>query len=377
MAQRTAAEFRPDLGAPLSEVETPALVVDVDVMERNVRDFADFAAEHDVRLRSHVKTHKNAAIAHLQDRVTDGGGVTVQTLGEAEVMADNGIDDVFLSYEVVGDRKLARLVRLSERLEAFATTVDGPANVDALASAAAARDATVDAVLEVDIGYGRTGCRPADAVDLARRIDDAASLRFRGVMAYEAHVKEVGQSRGEYERRCEEAMEDVARVVADLTDAGLDVPEVKVGGTATSKFSGTHPIVTEINPGMYPFNDVGELRARPFAVSTADCAATVVTTVVSRRGDRAVVDAGSKAIARDSGYAPVAVDGDGVAYERSSEEHGWLDVSDASSPPEVGDRLRFVPPHVCTTFNLHDVAVGVSDDRVTDFFPVQARGKVT
>lgn len=378
MPSDTSAEPRPSPYTPKADVETPALLVDLDAMEANVREYASFADEHDVRLRSHVKTHKNPDIARFQDEVSGGGGIVCQTLGEVEVMARNGIDDVYLSYQVVGDRKLDRLTWLARKLDRFATTVDGPGNVLPLQAAAADRGVEVDVIAEIDVGVGRTGVPPGEpALELAELVADQPNLNFRGLLAYEAHVKSEAETRAEYEEACAAAMDRAEETVELLESEGIPVEEVKVGGTATSKYSGTHPVVTEINPGMYPFMDVGELEHRPFDVSKDDCAATVVTTVISKPDDdRAVVDAGSKSLSMDKPQLPVPKHRDDVEYVNYSEEHGWLDTGDADDPVEVGDRLEFIVPHVCTTVNLHDAMIGVRDGRVEEVWDVQARGKV-
>jgi D-serine deaminase-like pyridoxal phosphate-dependent protein len=371
------ADLKPDLYDPTTEIETPAVLVDLDAMERNMADYAAFADEQGIALRSHAKTHKIPDIAHRQQELTGGDGILCQTLSEAEVMAQNGIDDIYLSYMVVEESKLDRLVWLSERLDQFATTVDGPGNVHPLQAAAERHDATVDVVLEFDIGLGRVGApTPEAAVEVAALIERQPNLRFAGVMAYEAHVSLEADSEAEFERLCHEAMEETAAWIDRIEDeVDVTVDDVKVGGTSTSKFSGRHPIVTEINPGMYPFNDVGELRRRDYELTRADCAVTVVATVISSpTDDRAVVDAGSKAISMDiDGLAPVPKHRDDVEYLRSSEEHGWLETE--PNAVEVGDRIEFVVPHVCTTINLHDTLVGVRDGRVEEVWEVAARGK--
>lgn len=376
MAEQTAADCGPALGTPVEDLETPVVLVDVETMERNLAQMARFAETHDVALRSHVKTHKNAELARRQSRLAGGAGVCCQTLGEAEVMARNGVDDIYLSYQVVGDRKLDRLVWLAGKLESFATTVDHETHVRALQAATERGDVSVGVVVEVDVGLGRTGVAPGDAVELAELVAEQPNLSFEGLLAYEAHVKGAAETREDYVRLCGEAMDLAASVVEDIEAAGLEVPEVKVGGTATAQYSGTHPVVTEINPGMYPFNDVGELEHRPFDVSRSDCAATVLTTVISTpTPDRAVVDAGSKTFGMDKPQRPVPRYRDDVAYVNASEEHGWLDTSEADGV-SVGDRIEFVVPHVCTTVNLHDRLVGHRDGVVVDYFPVQARGMV-
>lgn len=366
-----------NLGTPVEKVETPALVVDLDIMEQNIDRYASFAEDHDIQLRSHVKTHKTPALAHRQHDRTDGG-ICCQTLSEAEVMAAAGIDDIYLSYMVVGERKLNRLVNLSGDLSSFATTVDGRGNVDPLQSAAASYGVIIDVIVEIDVGLGRTGVPTRkQAVDLAKYITEQPNLSFQGLLAYEAHVKNKAESEAEFEQQCEAVMDKVAAVVNDIKDANVNVPEVKVGGTATSLYSGTHPVVTEINPGMYPFMDVGELKLRPWEVSLDDCAATIRSTVISAPDDdRAIVDAGSKSLGVDKPQQPVPKHSGEVAYVSSSEEHGWLDTSERKEPLTVGDPVSLVAPHVCTTVNLHDTIIGIRDEHIAAVWDVQARGKV-
>ena len=374
---RSITDLKPELQDAKDEIETPAVLVDLDAMDRNMADYVDFADEQGISLRSHVKTHKIPDIAHQQHRMT-GGGILCQTLSEAEVMADNGIDDIYLSYMVVEQAKLPRLLRLSEKLDKFATTVDGPGNIQPLQDAAKANDVELDVILEFDIGLNRVGVPTVDeAIELAEYIHGLSNLRFAGIMAYEAHVSGQADSQAEFEELCHQAMEEVADWVQAIErETPVTIEEVKVGGTSTSKFSGKHPIVTEINPGMYPFNDVGELRRRSYELTKRDCAATVLSTVISKpTASRAVVDAGSKAISMDiDGLLPIPKHREDIEYVRSSEEHGWL-TFDSETDIEVGDKIEFIIPHVCTTINLHDSVVGYRDERVEEVWEVQARGK--
>ena len=373
----TPADSHERLYEPTDRVDTPAVLVDLDVMDENLDRYADFADEHGVRLRSHVKTHKTPALAHLQDRRT-GGGIVCQTLGEVEVMAAAGLDDIYLTYMVVGERKLDRLTRVAATVDRFATTVDGPGNVRPLQEAAARRGVTVNTVLELDTGMGRVGASYADAAERAELIAEQPNLDFGGVMAYEGMVfgEDDVRTSAEYETRCFEVMDEVQRAVEEIEDAGIPVEEVRVGSTATSLYSGKHPVVTEINPGMYIFND-GRLVEDSPDVSPENCALTVASTVISTEAeDRIVVDAGSKSIARDVGLPPLAVGHEGLDYFTASEEHGWVDTSDCEESFAVGDRIEWIPPHVCTTVNLHDTLVGTREGRVEDVWNVQARGKV-
>lgn len=376
MPTPTPSDSTPNMYCPRDDLETPAVVVDLDTMEANMQEFVTFADRHDVALRSHVKTHKIPDIAHRQQSLTGGDGILCQTLSEAEVMAQNGIEDIYLSYMVVEESKLDRLVWLSERLDEFATTVDCPGNIDPLQNAAERHDVTVDAVLEVDVGLDRTGAPLGEpAVAMAERIRDAPNLSFAGIMGYEGHVNALADSPEEYEQMCFEVMDDLEETVELVEDVGITVDDVKVGSTGTSRHSGKHPVVTEINPGMYPFNDANVVSwAGPIGVE--ECSLTVLTTVISKpTDDRVIVDAGSKTMSFDVDPQPIPKGRDNVEYANASEEHGWIDASEAEEPIEVGDRLEFVVPHVCTTINLHDTLVGTRDGRVEEIWNVQGRGK--
>jgi D-serine deaminase-like pyridoxal phosphate-dependent protein len=376
MTFRTPTDVKPDLYAPIESIETPALVVDLSVMGANLREYTDIARRHDVRLRSHAKTHKVPDIARMQHRASNGGGVVCQTLSEAETMAHGGVDDIYLSYMVVGDSKLDRLVHLSERLDRFETTVDCPGNVEPLQRAAEQHGTTVEVVLELDVGLERVGVASDEMVEFAEFVAGQSNLRVAGLMAFEGHVfgdPDV-QTAEEYEERCLDLMDGVADVVDRVKAAGVAVPEVKVGSTATSRYSAAHPVVTEINPGMYTFNDVNLVRGSP-DVALEDCALTVLTTVISTpTDDRVVVDAGSKSISLETDGDPLPADGGDLDYYNASEEHGWVNASGVDL--SVGDRVAFVPPHVCPTVNLHDTLVGVREGHVKEVWDVAARGKV-
>lgn len=372
-------DFESTLDSTKAELETPALIVDTEVMHENVQTFVDFAERHDVVLRSHAKSHKIPELAHRQHDLT-GGGIVCQKLSEAEVMATNGIKDIYLSYIVVGDRKLDRVCRLSQRLEYFATTVDGRENTAQLQQAAARNQTTINVILEVDVGLNRVGVASGQpAVELASHVHAQPNLQLDGIMGYEGHIgygDDGATTEEEYERRCFEAMDILAETADSIEAEGITVDEVMAGSTATALYTGKHPAVTEIHPGMYPFNDVRLYRCTPF-VSKDDCAVTVLSTVISKpTPNRAVVDAGSKTISLDIDDTPEPRFRDDISYYKGSEEHGWIDTSSADEPVEVGDRIEFIIPHVCTTINLHDVLLGIQNGHVSDLWEVAARGKV-
>lgn len=380
MATPTPTDLKPEPYTDAAAIETPAVVVDLDVMDANLEWFANFAEEQHVSLRSHVKTHKTPALAHRQHDRT-GGGIVCQTVSEAEVMAAGGIDDIYLSYMVVGDRKLDRLIRLAESLESFATTVDCPGNIHPLQAAAGDRGTTVDVILELDVGLNRVGVSLGEpAVELARLIDDQPNLSLAGVMAYEGHIaygEDSPQTMADLEAACLSTMDEVEATVEQLEADGHPIDDVKVGSTPTSLFSGKHPVVTEINPGMYPFMDA-HLIELPH-IEKSDCALSVRSTVISAPADdRVIVDAGSKSISLEVDVPPLYAGSadDAVHYANASEEHGWIDIDPGTVDFAVGDTLDFIPPHVCPTINLHDTIVGVRDGRVETVWAVQGRGKV-
>lgn len=379
MPLRTLADAPVSINSDKTALETPVLLIDLDTMEQNIEDYATVADEAGVTLRSHVKSHKNVGIAHMQDRRTDGG-VLCQKLSEAEVMAQGGINDIYLSYMVVEESKLQRLAALSEKVDYFATTVDGSGNIDPLQRVAAERDTTINVALELDIGVGRVGTEPGEpALDVAREIREKPNLELDAVMAYEGHIgygDTPPETTDEYERRCRNAMDRVAETVDLLEDDGVRVETVMAGSTATAKYSAQHPAVTEIHPGMYPFYDSNLLDCMP-DVTKDDCAATVLTTVISKpTDDRVIVDAGSKSMSFDMGPGPVAKHRDDLHYYNKSEEHGWIDTSEAETPLSVGDKVEFIVPHICTTINLHEYMIGTRGGVVKDLFDVHARGQL-
>lgn len=376
---RTLADAPVSINSDKTHLETPVLLVDLDTMEKNIEDYATVADEAGVTLRSHIKSHKNIGIAHMQDDRT-GGGVLCQKLSEAEVMAQGGIKDIYLSYMVVEESKLHRLAALSEKVEYFATTVDGTGNIDPLQRVAAEHDTTINVVLELDIGVGRVGIEPGSpALGVAREIGKKPNLELDSVMAYEGHIgygDTPARTADEYEQRCMDAMDRIAETIDLLEDDGFRIQTVMAGSTATAKYSAEHPVVTEIHPGMYPFYDSNLLDCMP-DVTKEDCAATVLTTVISKpTDDRVIVDAGSKSMSFDMGPGAVPKHRDDLHYYNKSEEHGWIDTSEAETPLSVGDKIEFIVPHICTTINLHEYMIATRNGAVEDLFEVHARGKV-
>lgn len=359
---------------PLSAIETPSLVVDLDRMERNVDRMVSIAEEHGVTLRSHAKTHKVAEIANRQANLPCASGIMCQTLDECIVMARNGITDIHLARMVVAESKLEKLVRIADRIDRFAVSVDHPDTFEPLQTVAKRYDTTVEVVLELDVNVRRTGVRPEEALETARAITRQSHLRFEGILGHDGLVKTDAETLAEYEAAVDRTVSKLADVEATLEDAGIAVPEVKTGSSATAEYAARHGVVTELNPGRYPFWDGLHLQHRP-DLSIEDCAVSVLTTVISRpTTDRAIVDAGRKVLSPIETPVPVSERKPDLDFHRATSEHGIVDVTAHDGEIEVGDRLSFVVPSVNDAINLADHLVGVRDGRVETVWPVQARG---
>lgn len=362
----------------LEELDTPALVVDLDVMERNIERMAALAREAGVRLRPHVKTHKSPWIAHQQLRA-GAAGITVAKLGEAEEMVEAGITEIFIAYPIIGEQKLRRFQELLDRVDLM-VAVDSVEGAEPLGRAARkSRRGRVRVFVDVDTGHRRLGLPPGEpSADLARRIAGIEGIQVVGLMSHAGHLA----SAATQEALAEEARRAAASLVATaeaLRRRGLPVEHVSPGTTPGAAFEARVPGVTEIRPGTYVFNDRNTVDR--WAATEADCALTVLATVVSRpSADRAVIDAGSKVLSSDRAVGSdrtfgLVVGRPDLRLERLSEEHGILAVEADGPGLRVGDRLQVIPNHVCTAVNLSDLLYGYRDGRVVKEIPVAARGR--
>jgi D-serine deaminase-like pyridoxal phosphate-dependent protein len=357
-------------GAPVDDVDTPALLIDLDALEGNLDHMAALAHEAGVKLRPHAKTHRSPVIARLQ-MARGAVGQCVQKVAEAEILAWGGVGDILVSNEVAGARKLARFAALSHICTA-AICVDSEAGVAALEAAAEDARLRLTALIEIDVGMDRCGIPPGPVVvALAQRIAASRWLRFGGLQAY--------QGAAQHQRAPDERRASIARAVAltgetmaDLKDAGLDCAIVGGAGTGTFALEAASGVYTDLQVGSYVFMDADYARnteAPPFAQSLF-----VLTTVMSApRGDLAVVDAGLKALAFDRG-PPVVWNRPGVTYSGASDEHGKLAVSGGANSPSVGEKLWLQPGHCDPTVDRYDWYVGYRGDRVECLWPVAARG---
>jgi D-serine deaminase-like pyridoxal phosphate-dependent protein len=354
----------------LEQLETPCLVVDLDRLERNIRSWQDAVAAGGPRFRPHIKTHKTIEIARRQ-LAAGAAGITVAKVSEAELYVANGHDDVVVAYPVASERACHRLARLAAGAR-VAVNVENEHAAAALSRAAAGRGAEIGVYLDIDTGLGRCGVPAADpaAVDrLAERLRQLPGLTLRGVTTYRG-VSYAGATGTVADR----AREEAETAVAEARRLGVD--EVAVGSTPTGRGAAEVGGVTEVRAGTYVFNDLmqlGQGSAQP-----DDVALTILTTVVSaQRAGRVTVDGGSKTFSGDvvldrDGGRMVARSADGsVTIDGLTEEHG---VGRSSRPVEVGERIAFIPAHVCTTVNLSDRLYAARDGRVEAVWRVAARG---
>jgi D-serine deaminase-like pyridoxal phosphate-dependent protein len=352
------------MSTPLAGLDTPCVLIDLARVEANLRRAQAEADRLGLKLRPHIKTHKLPRFAHRQVEL-GAVGITVQKLGEAEVMADAGLKDIFLPYNIIGPLKLARLKALNGRV-ILAVTADSPDTVAGYAATFTA-EAPLTVLVECDTGMGRCGVQtPAQMLALARQISLAPGLRFGGLMTYPAKGK----------RAAAEAW--LAEAKGLLDHAGMPCPVISSGGTPDLYRGTPGSVVTEYRPGTYIYND--RMQQAAGAAEWDECALTVLATIVSRpTPTRAVIDAGSKALTSDLG----GLDGHGriIGYETAvikslSEEHGVVELAAPSDRPAIGETIRIIPNHACVVTNLFDSVALVSPDGRIESIPVAARGKV-
>jgi D-serine deaminase-like pyridoxal phosphate-dependent protein len=359
----------------LDEIATPAVLVDVDVVQGNITRMAEAARAAGVRLRPHAKTHKVPEVGRLQMKA-GAVGLTLAKTSEAEVFAAAGFEDIFLGFPIVGRDKARRLLALAERIR-LAVGVDSVEGARTLSDVFAEARRRLDVRLKVDSGLHRVGVLPEQAVGVARAVADLPGVRLTGVFTFAGHS--YGETTPEGIAAVGHQEAGTLTAVADaLRGAGLPVEEVSVGSTPTARHAMATRGVTECRPGVYVYNDASQVSlgvCRP-----EDCALTVLATVVSvPAADRAVLDAGSKTLSSDplrpraEGHGWIV--GRRARVARLSEEHGVLTV-EAGERFHVGERVRVLPNHACVVSNLLDRVYAVRGDRVEEEWKVAARGRV-
>ncbi|OSQ55728.1 alanine racemase [Marivita cryptomonadis] len=350
----------------IDQIDTPAVLIDLDKVEANLARAQSYADANGLPLRPHVKTHKLPQMA-LRQLALGAIGITCQKIGEAEAMADGGLKDIFLPYNIMGADKLDRLAALHKRVT-LSVTADSAETIAGYA-ARFAKAAPLKVLVECDTGSGRCGVQTADeAVKLAQQITDAPGLIFGGLMTY--------PPKGEIAKA--DAWLKEAKAALDL--AGLPPPIISSGGTPDLQRAAEGSVTTEYRPGTYIYSD--RMQVAWGHGTLDDCALTVKATVVSRpTPDRAVLDTGSKALAADPVPAPLRGHGHIVEYPDAlvhslSEEHAVVDLSACDTRPDIGDTLRVIPNHACVVSNLYDRVYLIRGDQVEREAEVTSRGKL-
>ncbi len=366
------------VGSRVEDVDTPALIVELDRLGQNLVRMAEFARSAGMRLRPHAKMHKTPALA-LKQIALGAVGMCCQKTSEAEVLVDAGVRDVLITNQVVGAAKLQRIAALATRA-VIGVCVDAAANAHALSQAAQSAGSDIHVYIEINAGANRCGIEAgAPAFDLARRVAALPHLKLMGLQAYQGSAQHL---RTDAERRAAiaEATARAARTRDLMLAAGIACPIITGAGTGTYELEAASGVFNELQPGSYAFMDADYGRNaahEPFAHSLF-----VLTTVMSRQAAHVVVDCGLKAHSIDSGMPLVVADAagatlSGLEYRKASDEHGVIFPAAGVLPtalPALGAKLRLIPGHIDPTVNLHDWIIGVRDGVVQEIWPVTARG---
>ncbi len=366
------------IGMDASEIQTPALVLDLDALERNIKKMGDYAKAHGMRHRVHGKMHKSVDVARLQVELGGACGICCQKVSEAEVFARGGIKDVLVSNQVRDPAKIDRLARMPKLGARTICCVDDIDNVADLSEAAQRHGTQIECLVEIDCGAGRCGVTTTpEVIAIAKAIDAAPGLKFAGIQAYQGAMQHMDLYK-DRKAKIDIAVAQVKDAVDGLKAEGLDCDIVGGGGTGSYYFESTSGVYNELQCGSYAFMDADYGRILDENGTRIDRgewenAFFILTSVMSHaKADKAIVDAGLKAQSVDSGL-PVVFGRTDVEYVKCSDEHGV--VADPDGVLKVNDKLHLVPGHCDPTANVHDWYVGVRDGKVEALWPVSARGK--
>lgn len=362
------------IGSSKFDIDTPALLIDLEKMEYNIAKMADFFKGKKTNLRPHIKTHKSPVLAHKQ--IEAGAiGITCQKLGEAEVMTRAGIRDIFISNEIVGVQKIKRLVNLRKSTN-IKVAIDNYENAKNISNAAREKGVKLGVLIELNIGMNRCGVSPGEtALKLVQEINKLEGLEFLGLMGYEGHTVFIES----YEKReCEakKAIKLVNNTNKLFEKNGIRCKIVSCGGTGTYSITSSCPGVTEIEAGSYITMDTRYNTIEGIGGEFKQTL-SVLTTVISKpTDDRAILDVGMKGISKEFGFPQIKSDKVKAELYKLSEEHGFVKLLDPSDKwLNVGEKIELIPSHGCTTINLHDKYYGIRDGIVEIVIPIEARGK--
>lgn len=358
------------IGKHISEIETPALIIDLDKLDNNINKLAAYFKTINCKLRPHFKTHKCPIIAHKQIRA-GAIGITCAKLGEAEILAKSGIEHILIANQVIEAGKISRLAGIAKYCDII-VAVDNPDNVSQLSRAASSMNSCIGILIEVDTGMGRCGVRNKErCLKLAEQVKNSSGLVLRGVMGYEGHcvlVEDINTRKTEAEK----AIHSLIEYKNFLEAEGYDIKIVSGAGTGTHLYSSRITGMTEIQAGSYVFMDTryGLLKDLDFEQSLY-----ILSTIISKPCDElAIIDSGMKSMTHDNGL-PGIIHPAGMELIKMSEEHGKVKVDSTAEHASIGDKVKIIPSHCCTTVNLHNVYYVVSNDIVVAEWEISARGK--
>jgi len=360
----------------VSDLDTPALLIDLDIMERNLRKLADYSRAHGLRIRPHTKTHKIPALARRQLDL-GAAGLTVAKVGEAEVMLEANPPDVLVAYPIIGRKKLDRLMRVAEKT-AVTVSLDSLFVARQLSDAARSFGKEIGVLAEVDVGLGRVGVPPGELLPLIQAIATLPHLRFEGIAFYPGQIKNLD---AEGQQALERLGGLLDGILGDLRRGGFEPRIVSGGSTPTLFHSHQLPGLNEIRPGTYIFNDRNTVLSG--ACNFDECAASIMVTVVSTaKAAQMIVDGGSKTFSSDRPVSGAevsfghVVESPQAVFTKMNEEHGFVDMRRAEHQFGAGDRVRIIPNHICVAMNLHECVYGIRGDAVEQVWRVEGRGKL-
>ena len=350
------------------KISTPALVVDYDLMQKNIKTMANFAREKNINLRPHVKTHKCPEIAKMMLEA-GASGICVAKVGEAEIFAESGLNDILIANQVIDLGQIKRLIELNKKT-LVRVCVDSEKNVKDLSKAAQKEGISLEVVLEIDIGLGRNGIQPGEpALNFAKFLQNQKNIKLVGLQGYEGHLISVldPELREQQAHNCMQLLVDTRDL---LNENGININYLTGGNTTTYRFTGSHEGITEIQPGTYVFNDEHHYRVCP----EFEVAATVLCAVSNNPTRRIyTVDAGLKSVTNDNGN-PTLKNYPKSKIKVMTEEHSIIRTGPKDTF-EIGQKIEIIPSHICTTVNLYDFLTVVKDDDIIEIWDVSARGK--
>lgn len=365
--------YSPRVGDRVDDLDTPSMIVDLDLVEANLKKLMDKLLPTGLNIRPHLKTSKSAIVANKMAQAGAKGGC-VAKISEAEVIAGTGFDDLLITCEIVGTAKVKRLVELYRKHRNIRIVVDSEVGASAINDALASSgiEEPIATLIDLDVGLHRTGVKPGEpALALARHIGGLKHLKLIGIQGYEGHLQHL-HDKEDRRTQCLQSMEILTGTAEALRRAGFHIEVVTTGGTGTAEFCATVPGVTELQPGSFIFMDTDYRNAVGTFYSNS---LTILSTVISQQGPRAVtIDSGLKSLTTDSGLAECK--DPRYTYGVLGDEHGSLMWEEGTPALSVGDRVEMIPSHIDPTVNLHDFYYAYRGGVIEEIWPVDSRGKV-